>query len=81
MIYRLKHFAVFTVAATLAIVGVMAKNGVFSGANLPQMGESWIGYTLGLPLFSIVALLSFVKIIRGKPSPTQEKEKQSAVNR
>ncbi len=43
MKYRLKHLSIFLIAALLAVVGVVAQQGEFSGAGLPQFGESWLG--------------------------------------
>ncbi|MDA0152235.1 hypothetical protein OH460_07975 [Vibrio sp. Makdt] len=63
MKYRLKHLSIFVVAALLAVVGVVAQQGGFSGA---QFGESWVGYKIGLPLFSFIALLSLVRTVRGQ---------------
>ena len=73
MKYRLKHLSIFVVAALLAVVGVVAQQGGFSDAGLAQFGESWIGYKIGLPLFSIVALLSLVRSVRGQLQTNQSK--------
>ncbi|BEI26618.1 hypothetical protein [Vibrio fluvialis] len=73
MKYRLKHLSIFVVAALLAVAGVVAQQGGYSIAGLPQFGESWIGYKIGLPLFSIIALLSLVRTIRGQQQTDQVK--------
>jgi len=73
MKYRLKHLSIFVAAALLAVVGVVAQQGGFSDAGLPQYGESWIGYKIGLPLFSIIALLSLVRTVRGQQQTKQAK--------
>lgn len=73
MKYRLKHLSIFLIAALLAVVGVVAQQGGFSGAGLPQFGESWLGYKIGLPLFSIIALLNLVKAVRGQQQTKQAK--------
>lgn len=73
MKYRLKHLSIFVVAALLAVVGVVAQQGGFSDAGLAQFGESWIGYKIGLPLFSIVALLGLVRSVRGQLQTNQSK--------
>ncbi|MGU3232525.1 hypothetical protein [Vibrio cholerae] len=68
MKYRLKHLSIFLIAALLAVVGVVAQQG-----GLPQFGESWLGYKIGLPLFSIIALLNLVKAVRGQQQTKQAK--------
>ncbi|BEI26616.1 hypothetical protein [Vibrio fluvialis] len=73
MKYRLKHLSIFVVAALLAVAGVVAQQGGYSNAGLPQFGESWIGYKIGLPLFSIIALLSLVRSIRGQQQNNSDK--------
>ncbi|EMG1420559.1 TPA: hypothetical protein ACMDRZ_003198 [Vibrio cholerae] len=72
MKYRLKHLSIFVVAALLAVAGVVAQQGGYSNAGL-QFGESWIGYKIGLPLFSIIALLSLVRSIRGQQQNNLDK--------
>lgn len=72
MKYRLKNLSIFVVAALLAVVGVAAQQGAFSDAGLPQFGDAWIGYKIGLPLFSIIALLSLVRAIRGQQQTKQD---------
>ncbi|WP_158147816.1 hypothetical protein [Vibrio fluvialis] len=66
MKYRLKHLTILIISGLLAVIGVAAQQGEFSDAGLPQFGESWIGYKIGLPLFSIIALLSLVRTLRGQ---------------
>ncbi len=69
MKYRLKHLSIFVVAALLAVGGVVAMQGGFSNYGETQvLGENWsgwLGFKIGAPLFSIIALLNLVRAVRG----------------
>lgn len=73
MKYRVKHISILAISALLTVVGVAAQQGGFSNTGLPQFGEDWIGYKIGLPLFSIIALLSLVRSVRGQQQTKQAK--------
>lgn len=48
------------------MVGVIASNGGFLEYELYQIDEGWYGYKIGIPLFSIVAILNLSQAVRGK---------------